>query len=84
MTRRGTGGSRFLYEPFDCAKQGCKPDMRLEAYERVMAERWVALEYRLKTLETLLQRLEKRLWMTIVGVVGVVLAEAATSLMVLP
>ena len=75
-------GSRFLYEPFDCAKPNCPPFHALEAYERVMAERWIALERRLASFEVLIQRLEKRLWMTIVGVAGVVLSEAAQSVLV--
>jgi len=81
MSREATGGSRYLYEPFQCAKPLCQPAQSLEAYERVMDERWNALEYRLNALETLLQRLERRLWMTIVGVAGVVLAEAAQSVL---
>lgn len=84
MSGEARTGSRFLYEPFGCQKPNCEPSHKLEAYERVMAERWVALEYRLGVLEELLSRLEKRLWLTIVGVAGVVLSEAATSLLVLP
>ena len=82
--RENASGSRFLYEPFECSKPACEQSLRLEAYERVMAERWVALEYRLKTMEALMQRLERRMWMTIVGVAGVVLSEAAASLLILP
>ncbi len=81
MTARGAGGSRFLYEPFDCPRPSCEPGHKLEAYEQVMAERWTALEYRLTTLEDLLQRVERRVWLIIVGVAGVVLSEAATSLL---
>lgn len=74
-------GSRFLYEPFDCAKPTCKTSHALESYERVMAERWIGLERRLASFEALMQRLEKRMWMTIVGVSGVVLADAAHSVL---
>ena len=74
-------GSRFLYEPFECAKPNCAPGHSLEAYERVMAERWIGLERRLASFEALIQRLEKRLWLTIVGVAGGVLAEAAQSVL---
>jgi hypothetical protein len=49
-----------------------------------MAERWLALEFRLKTMEGVLQRVEKRMWLTIVGIAGVVLADAAASLLILP
>lgn len=75
------GGSRFLYEPFEWAKPSCTPGQSLEAYERVMAERWIGLERRLASFEALLQRLEKRFWLAIVGVTGVVLAEAARSVL---
>ena len=81
MTARSGGGSRFLYEPFDCARTDCAPGRQIEAYERVMVERWAGLEFRLKTMEELLARLERRLWMTVVGVSGVVLTEAAASLL---
>ncbi len=84
MRAEARSGSRFLYEPFECATKACEPSHKLDAYEQVMAERWLALEYRLKTMEGVLQRLEKRMWMTIVGVAGVVLTEAAASLLVLP
>ncbi len=84
MSGRESGGSRFLYEPFESSRRPCEPDLKLAAYERIMAERWTALEYRLKVLETVLQRLERRMWLTIVGVAGVVLSEAAASLLMLP
>ncbi|MBL4558476.1 MAG: hypothetical protein JKP98_19640 [Rhodobacteraceae bacterium] len=62
MSLRGrTGGSRFLYDPFDAAAA------RIEANERVHEERWVALERRLLTIEELLERLEKRLWLALFG-----------------
>lgn len=75
-------GSRFLYEPFACAKPDCAPALKLEAYERIMDERWKALDYRLDTIEAVIGRVEKRLWATIIGVAGVVLTEAATSILI--
>ena len=68
------GGSRFLYDPFDAATA------RIDANERVMAERWDALEFRLNAIEVALERLERRLWMAVMGVVGAVLAQAAKLL----
>ena len=47
--RKDTGGSRFLYDPFDVA------NARIDANERVLAERWDALEFRLKGIETRFQ-----------------------------
>ncbi len=62
MTARAEGGSRFLYDSFDAASA------RIEANERVAAERWVALEYRLGLIEAALERMEKRMWVGVVGV----------------
>jgi hypothetical protein len=62
MTVRAEGGSRFLYDSFDAASA------RIEANERVAAERWVALEYRLGLIEAALERMEKRMWVGVVGV----------------
>ncbi|MBE1288406.1 MAG: hypothetical protein GJ679_00140 [Rhodobacteraceae bacterium] len=74
MSLRRESGSRFLYDPFDIA------EARIEANERVLEERWQALTYRLGAIETAIERLEKRLWLAVFGIVGVVLAEAATRL----
>jgi hypothetical protein len=59
---RAEGGSRFLYDSFDAA------NARIEANERVAAERWLALEYRLGLIEAALERMEKRMWVGVVGV----------------
>jgi hypothetical protein len=59
---RAEGGSRFLYDSFDAASA------RIEANERVAAERWLALEYRLGLIEAALERMEKRMWVGVVGV----------------
>ena len=75
MSDRGaSGGSRFLYAPFYAA------NARIEANERVHEERWQALEYRLKAIEALLDRLERRLWLAVFGVVSVVLAQGINDL----
>jgi hypothetical protein len=77
MSERKSGGSRYLYEPFDYA-----PAHKLEANERVMEERWKALEYRLGQIEVTLERLEKRMWMTIFGVSAAILSETVTGFLV--
>lgn len=69
-------GSRFLYEPFDCNHAH-----KIELNERVAQERWAALEFRLGHIDAGLMRLEKRLWLTILGVAGVVLSETAKSVL---
>lgn len=75
MSDRGTGGgSRFLYAPFDAA------NARIEANERVAEERWQALEYRLKAIEGALDRLERRLWLAVFGVVSVILAQGVNDI----
>lgn len=70
-------GERVGFEPFDCA-----PALRLEAHERVAALQFEAMNKRLDRLEELLERLEKRLWLTVYGVVAVILAQAFQGLLV--
>lgn len=65
----------YGFEPFDCA-----PALRLEAHERVATLQFDALGRRLDRIEALIERLEKRLWLTVFGVVGVVLAQAIQSI----
>ena len=67
------GGSRFLYEPFDATQA------RLEANERVAEERWQQLERRLVHIETMLDRLEKRVWLFVYGAASLILADIAYS-----
>ena len=62
------------YPPFDCA-----PGLRLEAHERVAAIQHEHLCRRLDQLEEVMERLEKRLWLTVYGVVAVILAQAIQS-----
>jgi hypothetical protein len=76
MTSRSTiGGSRYLYAPFDAATA------RIEANERVLEEKWQAMNYRLVAMEAALERLERRLWLAVYGVLAVILAEAFTQLL---
>lgn len=63
------GGSRFLYEPFDATSA------RVETLERVGEERWGALERRLGGIEAALDRMERRMWMTVYGVAGTLAAQ---------
>ncbi|UWQ16993.1 hypothetical protein [Jannaschia sp. M317] len=74
MSAIKTGGSRFLYDPFDAA------NARIEANERVLQERWDALTFRLEQIETALERLERRLWLAVMGVAGAVLAQGVNYL----
>ena len=74
MSERKSGGSRYLYEPFEYA-----PVHKVEANERVLEERWKALEYRLTIIDQSLERLERRVWFTIFGVSAAVLSETVTG-----
>ena len=68
---------RYGFERFDCA-----PALRLEAHERVSRLQIDALNDRLARLEVVIERLERRLWLTVYGIVAVILAEAFQSLLV--
>ncbi len=75
--KRGSGGSRYLYEDFDYA-----PAHTVEANERVQEERWKGLEYRLSQIEQAIERLERRVWLTIFGVSAAVLSETITGFLI--
>lgn len=63
--------ARYGFEAFDCA-----PALRLEAHERVSKLQVDALTHRLEKIDEAMQRLEKRLWLAVYGVVGAILAQA--------
>jgi hypothetical protein len=65
------------YEPFECA-----PGLRLKAHERVSQIHHENLCRRLDRLEEMLERLERRLWLTVYGVVAAILAQAFQSVLV--
>ena len=60
----------------------CAPGIRLQAHERVAQVHFDHINTRLDKLEELMERLEKRLWLTVYGVAAVVLAQAFQSFMV--
>ena len=68
------GSHRFGMEPFDCA-----PGLRLQAHERVSDLHVKALNTRLDKLDQTMERLERRLWLTVYGVVGAILGQAFQS-----
>lgn len=68
------GGSRFLYEPFNATAA------KIETVEKVNEERWRGLERRLIGIEKMLERLEKRLWLAVYGIVGFILSQGVISL----
>ncbi|MGX9354123.1 GTA head formation protein, RCAP_rcc01685 family [Roseobacteraceae bacterium S113] len=70
-------GERIGFEGFDCA-----PALRLEAHERVSKLQMEMLSKRLDRLEELMERLERRLWLVVYGVVAAILGQAFQGLMV--
>lgn len=66
---------RYGFEKFDCA-----PALRLEAFERVAKLQFDGLNRRLDKIEEMIERLERRLWLAVYGVLGVILAQAIQSL----
>ncbi|SNR60960.1 GTA head formation protein, RCAP_rcc01685 family [Puniceibacterium sediminis] len=67
---------RVGFESFDCA-----PGLRLEAHERLSALHYETLNARLDRIAVIMERLERRLWLTVYGVVGVIMAQAFQGLL---
>lgn len=65
-----------VYERFACA-----PGLRLEAHERLTEVHFDNLVRRLDRIEELMERLEKRLWLAVYGVVAAVLGTGLQSIM---
>ncbi|MEO0681694.1 MAG: hypothetical protein AAF192_14910 [Pseudomonadota bacterium] len=74
--RRRSGGSRFLYEPFDPAQA------RIETLERVLEERWASLEDTLRHIDQAVERLERRLWLAVFGVAAALASQVAASVII--
>jgi len=70
-----TSGSRFLKEPFEVHEQ------RFEATEKIMELQFAQVERRLDRIEGMIGGLEKRLWMTVYGVVAVILTQAVQGVL---
>ena len=65
------------YDRFDCA-----PGLRLQAHERVSAIHHENIMRRLDRRDMVMERMERRLWLTVYGVVAVILAQAVQSFLV--
>ncbi len=59
----------------------CAPGLRIEAQERMTNLQLDQLNGQIEKIEQSMERLEKRLWLTVYGVAGVVLSQAALSLL---
>lgn len=68
--------AEFGREAFECA-----PALRIEAQERITALQFSQLHKQLSKIEEMMERLERRLWLTVYGVVGVILAQAFQSIL---
>lgn len=67
---------RYGFESFDCA-----PGLRLEASERMNKMQFDSLSARIDRLEQGIERLERRLWLAVYGVVAAILAQAFQPLL---
>ncbi|WP_241963247.1 GTA head formation protein, RCAP_rcc01685 family [Paracoccus suum] len=56
-------------------------DHRFDTQERIMALQFGQVEKRLERIEYLMGALEKRLWVTVYGVVAVILTQAVQSIL---
>ncbi len=65
-----------VFEKFECA-----PGLQLQAHEKVSQIHYDNINRRLDRLEEMMERLEKRLWLTVYGVVAVILAQAFQSVL---
>jgi hypothetical protein len=64
------------FERFECA-----PGLRLQAHERVADIQHKNLLARLERVEEMIERLEKRLWLTVYGIVAVILGQGLQSIL---
>jgi len=55
--------------------------MRIEAHERLAALQFAQINTQLGKIEAMMERLEKRLWLTVYGVVAIILAQAVQSIL---
>ncbi len=67
---------RELRETFECS-----PSLRIEAHERVAALQFAQLNTQLAKIEKMMERLERRLWLTVYGVVAVIMAQAIEQIL---
>lgn len=67
---------RYGFDDFACA-----PGLRIEAQERLAALQFAQLNTQLGKIEAMMERLEKRLWLTVYGVLAAILAQAFQSIL---
>ena len=64
------------YERFECA-----PGLRLQAHERVADIQNKNLLARLDRVEAMMERLEKRLWLTVYGIIAIIVGQGLQSIL---
>ena len=69
------GESGKMSAPFACA-----PGLKIEAHERLSELQFKQMAAQLTRLEGMIERLERRLWLTVYGVVAVILTQAIEQL----
>ena len=70
--RDGSEAEKFL----------CAPGLRLQAHEQITGIHHDNLVSRLDRIEAMMERLERRLWLTVYGVVATILAQAVQGFLV--
>ncbi len=65
-----------LFERFECA-----PGIRLKAHERLTQVHYDTINRRLERLETVMERLERRLWLMVYGIAAMALAQTFQSIL---
>lgn len=57
----------------------CAPGMRLEAHEKVTALQFEMMTAHVTRIEEMVETIERRLWLIVYGMLGVILAETLRS-----
>jgi hypothetical protein len=59
----------------------CAPGLRLQAHERVSEIQNANIVDRLNRVEEMMERLERRLWLTVYGIIAMILGQALQSIL---
>ncbi|MHA6325468.1 GTA head formation protein, RCAP_rcc01685 family [Roseivivax sp. CAU 1753] len=70
------GEQRITAERFACA-----PGLKLEAHERLSDMQFRNLAARLDRIEALMERLERRLWLAVYGVMATICAQGVQGIL---
>ncbi|MEM6887163.1 MAG: hypothetical protein AAF636_03385 [Pseudomonadota bacterium] len=60
----------------------CAPGLRLQAHERVTEIQNANILQRLDRVDEMMERLERRLWLTVYGIIAMILGQAVQSILV--